>query len=149
MEARMKRTLIAAAAALALCTALFAARAQDNSGDNKPAEVVPPVDAPPADAPPAAQPPAEVTPPADASPPKHSRRRVPFMRGGMAMKQVVCKPIDEGKGKAGLELAAAIEALASQLQRANYRLTALLPGDPPIACFQSLSDPSQLPRGAR
>ena len=70
-------------------------------------------------------------------------------RTGMAMKQIVCKPVEAAKGLAGTELAQAIEAMAMDFRRSNYQLTALLQGDPPIACFRSLSDPSKLPRGAR
>jgi len=60
--------------------------------------------------------------------------------GATAMKTVVCKPVEEAKGKSGQELAEAIERMAAQFSRANYVLTALLPGDPPIACFHGLSD---------
>jgi hypothetical protein len=69
--------------------------------------------------------------------------------GLMAMKPVVCKTVDEAKGKSGAELAQAIEAEALRLARSNYALSALLPGEPPIACFRSTVDPSSLPRGAR
>ncbi len=69
--------------------------------------------------------------------------------GMTAMKQVVCKPIDEAKGKSGAELAQVIEAEAARFAKSNYALAALLPGDPPIACFRSLADPGSLPRGAR
>src|SRR5437660_6981717 len=54
-----------------------------------------------------------------------------------------------GEGNSGAELAQAIEGVALQLARSNYALSALLPGDPPIACFRSLVDPSKLPIGAR
>ncbi len=73
----------------------------------------------------------------------------PLVRGATAMKSVVCKPVDEGKGKSGQELAEAIERMGAQFSRANYVLTALLPGDPPIACFASRGDSSKLPRGAQ
>ena len=69
--------------------------------------------------------------------------------GATAMKSVVCKPIEEAKGKSGADLAQAIEAEAAKFARANYVLAGLLPGDPPIACFRSNADSSQLPRGAR
>lgn len=69
--------------------------------------------------------------------------------GMTAMKQVVCRVVDEAKGKTGAELAQAIEAEAARFAKSNYALSALLPGDPPIACFRSLSDPANLPRGAR
>ena len=68
---------------------------------------------------------------------------------GMAMKPVVCRAVDEAKGKSGAELAAVLEQVAATFTRSNYALAALLPGDPPIACFRSLSDPSKLPPGAR
>jgi hypothetical protein len=71
------------------------------------------------------------------------------IKTGMAVKPVVCRPIEEAKGKSGAELAQAIEGVAQQFARTNYALAALLPGDPPIACFRSLSDPSKLPMGAR
>jgi len=69
--------------------------------------------------------------------------------GMTAMKTVVCKPVDEARGKSGAELAQAIEAEAARFAKSNYRLSALLPGDPPIACFHSMADSSNLPRGAR
>ena len=65
------------------------------------------------------------------------------------MKPVVCRPVDEAKGKAGTDLAQAIEQMGAQFSRANYQLVAVLPGDPPIACFSSRSDPDKLPMGAR
>jgi hypothetical protein len=68
---------------------------------------------------------------------------------GMAVKPVVCRPVEEAKGKTGAELAQAVEGVALQFARTNYALAALLPGDPPIACFRSLSDPGKLPIGAR
>jgi hypothetical protein len=69
--------------------------------------------------------------------------------GMTAMKTVVCKAIDEARGKSGAELAQAIEDEAARFAKSNYRMTALLAGDPPIACFHSMVDSSQLPRGAR
>jgi hypothetical protein len=69
--------------------------------------------------------------------------------GATAMKEVVCKPIDGARGRAGAELAQSIEAEVARFARANYALSALLPGDPPIACFRSLAGESKLPRGAR
>jgi hypothetical protein len=68
---------------------------------------------------------------------------------GAAMKSVVCKAVEEGRGKSGQELADAIEQIAMQFARSNYQLSALLPGDPPIACFTSKVDASKLPMGAR
>ena len=73
----------------------------------------------------------------------------PLVHGGTAMKSVVCKPVEEAKGKSGQQLADAIEQVGMQFARANYQLAALLPGDPPIACFQSKADSSKLPMGAR
>ena len=73
----------------------------------------------------------------------------PSGKGGMAMKPVVCKPVDEAKGKSGAELAQAIELMGAQFSHANYQLVAVLPGDPPIACFSSRSDPNKLPMGAK
>ena len=69
--------------------------------------------------------------------------------GMTAMKTVVCKAVDDAKGKSGADLAQAIEAEAARFARSNYRMTALLPGDPPIACFHAMTDSSNLPRGAR
>jgi hypothetical protein len=71
------------------------------------------------------------------------------IQAGMAVKPVVCRAVEEAKGKSGAELAQAVENVALQFARTNYVLAALLPGDPPIACFRSLSDPSKLPMGAR
>jgi hypothetical protein len=69
--------------------------------------------------------------------------------GATAMKSVVCKTVDDAKGKSGAELAQALEAEAARFARSNYVLAGLLPGDPPIACFRSATDSSNLPRGAR
>jgi hypothetical protein len=73
----------------------------------------------------------------------------PRPAGATAMKTVVCRPIDGAKGRSGAELAQAIEAEVTRFARANYALSALLPGDPPIACFRSMADESKLERGAR
>ncbi len=73
----------------------------------------------------------------------------PRPAGATAMKAVVCRPIDGAKGRSGAELAQAIEAEVTRFARANYALSALLPGDPPIACFRSMADGSRLQRGAR
>lgn len=69
--------------------------------------------------------------------------------GMTAMKSVVCKQVDDAKGKSGAELAQAVEVEVTRFARSNYVLTALLPADPPIACFASTVDSSKLPRGAR
>ena len=71
------------------------------------------------------------------------------LRGMTAMKPVVCKAIDEARGKTGVDLAQAIEQEVMRFNASNYALSALLPGDPPIACFRSMADSSKLPRGAR
>ena len=73
----------------------------------------------------------------------------PSGKGATAMKPVVCRPVDEAKGKSGAELAQAIEQMGAQFSHANYQLVAVLPGDPPIACFSSRSDPNKLPMGAK
>ncbi|HET7784910.1 MAG TPA: hypothetical protein VFL36_02990 [Myxococcales bacterium] len=69
--------------------------------------------------------------------------------GSTAMKQVVCRQIDEARGRSGAELAQAIEAEVLRFAKAKYALSALLPGDPPIACFRSTAEEGKLPRGAR
>ena len=69
--------------------------------------------------------------------------------GGMAMKPVVCKAIEEGRGKTGQDLANAIEEEVMKFSRSSYVLTALLAGETPIACFRSTVDNSKLPMGAR
>lgn len=61
----------------------------------------------------------------------------------------MCRPVEEAKGKSGAELAQAIEQIGAQFSRDNYQLVALLPGDPPIACFTSRSDRNKLPTGAK
>jgi hypothetical protein len=74
----------------------------------------------------------------------------PTGRGGaMAVKPVVCRTVDAASGKSGQELADAVEVVAARFAQDHYALAALLPGDPPIACFQSRTDTSKLPMGAR
>jgi hypothetical protein len=73
----------------------------------------------------------------------------PLVHGATAMKPLVCKPVEEARGKSGAELAQAIEQVGMQFARSNYVLAAILPGDPPIVCFASRSDSSKLPMGAR
>ena len=65
------------------------------------------------------------------------------------MKPLVCRLVQEARGKSGDELAAALEADGARLAASNYELAAILPGDPPIACYRGRADPSKLPRGAR
>ena len=128
----MTSKLIAAAAfALFLGTAHAQEPAVEGSAEPKSSDEVKPVDEP------------------RPTQPRHHRGPGKLIRGGMAMKAVVCKVVEEGKGKSGQDLANAIEALATQFGQANYRLSAILQGDPPIACFYSLSDSSKLPMGAR
>jgi hypothetical protein len=67
----------------------------------------------------------------------------------MAVKPVVCRLVPDAKGLSGQELAEAVEKMGLQLHRSGYRMTALLPGDPPVACFETTSDPAKLPPGAR
>ncbi|HEY6912125.1 MAG TPA: hypothetical protein VI356_22290 [Myxococcales bacterium] len=73
----------------------------------------------------------------------------PLRPGVTAMKPVVCRQIDDAKGRQGVELAQAVEAEVARFAKANYALSALLPGDPPIACFRSMAEGSKLPRGAQ
>jgi hypothetical protein len=68
---------------------------------------------------------------------------------GTMMKPVVCRPVEEGRGKSGEELAAAIERDGALLARSNYDLAAVLPGDPPIACYRARIAIGKLPAGAR
>jgi hypothetical protein len=137
----MVRTLLVAAA-IALTAP---ARAQEAAAEQKPAEQKPAEEAKPAEQKPADAPKAADEPKPEEAPGPMRRRPI----RGTAMKQVVCRAIEDAKGKSGQDLANAIEQAIVQFQHANYRLTALLPGDPPIACFHSNSDPSKLPRGAR
>jgi hypothetical protein len=67
----------------------------------------------------------------------------------MMMKPVVCRVIEEGRGKSGQELANLLEREGSRFAASNYQLAAILPGDPPIACYRSAADPGKLPKGAR
>ena len=69
--------------------------------------------------------------------------------GMMAMKPLVCREVTAGKGKSGAELATAIEQLGAQMIHGGYHLSAIVQGDPPIACFANFTDPSKLPLGAR
>jgi hypothetical protein len=68
---------------------------------------------------------------------------------GTAMKPVVCRVIEEGRGKTGEELASAIERDGALLARSNYELAGVLPGDPPIACYRARVAIGKLPAGAR
>jgi hypothetical protein len=68
---------------------------------------------------------------------------------GTLMKPVVCRVLEEGRGKSGEELAVAVERDGARLARSNYELAAILPGDPPIACYRGRVDSEKLPAGAR
>ena len=70
-------------------------------------------------------------------------------RSQTMMKPVICKVVEEGRGKAGAELAAVLEADGARLAQSNYELAAIVPGDPPIACYRGRADAARLPRGAR
>ena len=78
----------------------------------------------------------------------------PMVHGGMAMKPVVCRPVDAAAGLFGQKLASAVEQQALEMHSHNYGLVGLLPGESkpataPVACYRSLTDPSTLPMGAR
>jgi hypothetical protein len=66
-----------------------------------------------------------------------------------SMKPVICRVLEEGRGKSGAELAAALERDGARLSASNYELAAILPGDPPIACYRGRGVPGELPKGAR
>ncbi len=68
---------------------------------------------------------------------------------GTAMKPVVCRVLQEARGKAGEDLAAVLEGDGARLAASNYELAAIVPGDPPIACYRARVDASKLPPGAR
>jgi len=129
----MPRSVTAVLLAL-LCAAASPAGAEDGNPPVAPAQEQPKTAEPtPAPETPAAEPPAHKSP----------------RRGVMAMKPIVCRAVEDGKGKSGQELANAIEQVVLQLHQANYALIALMPGETPIACFVSKTDSSKLPRGAR
>lgn len=62
-------------------------------------------------------------------------------RGGTAVKPVICHAVDEARAKSGQELAQALERDALELAPAGYQLAALLPGDPPVACYRHVGPP--------
>jgi hypothetical protein len=68
---------------------------------------------------------------------------------GTMMKPVVCRVLEEGRGKSGEQLASVVERDGARLALSNYELAAILPGDPPIACYRGRVDPGRLPPGAR
>lgn len=61
--------------------------------------------------------------------------------GGTAVKPVVCRAVAEAGGKSGQELAQALERDAIELTSSGYVLAALLPGDPPVACYRHEGPP--------
>jgi len=67
--------------------------------------------------------------------------------GATMVKPVVCNLVE--KAGTSQDLAAAIEQLGARYSRSNYALVAVVPGDPPVACFQSRTDFTKLPIGAR
>ena len=78
-----------------------------------------------------------------------ARAAGPRPQTGTMMKPVVCRVVEEARGKSGEELAGALERDGARLAASNYELAAIVPGDPPIACYRGRVDPSKLPRGAR
>ncbi|TMA10876.1 MAG: hypothetical protein E6J86_14645 [Deltaproteobacteria bacterium] len=67
----------------------------------------------------------------------------------MMTKPVVCRVLQEARGKSGEDLAAVVENDGASLAASNYELPTIIPGDPPIACYRARVDPSKLRRGAR
>ena len=65
----------------------------------------------------------------------------PGHSGGTAVKPVVCRAVAEARGKNGQELAQALERDAIELTSSGYVLAALLPGDPPVACYRHEGPP--------
>ncbi|HSP18751.1 MAG TPA: hypothetical protein VLQ79_04505 [Myxococcaceae bacterium] len=52
------------------------------------------------------------------------------------MKPVICRAVADAGGKSGQELAQALERDALELASSGYILAALLPADPPVACYR-------------
>ncbi|HUM13721.1 MAG TPA: hypothetical protein VLT82_22430 [Myxococcaceae bacterium] len=65
----------------------------------------------------------------------------PGHAGGTAVKPVVCRAVADALGKGGQELAQALERDAIELAPKGYVLAALLPGDPPVACYRHEGPP--------
>ncbi len=66
----------------------------------------------------------------------------PGHAGGTAVKPVLCRAGGRcAPGRAGQELAQAIERDALELGPKGYLLAALLPGDPPVACYRHEGPP--------
>jgi hypothetical protein len=85
-----------------------------------------------------------VMPAAFAAPPPIGRPQT-----GTMMKPVVCRVLEEARGKGGEEMAAAIERDGALLARSNYELAAIVPGDPPVACYRARVAIGKLPAAAR
>lgn len=60
---------------------------------------------------------------------------------GTAVKPVVCRAVADAQDKAGQELAQALERDALELAASGYQLVALLPGNPPVACYRYAGPP--------
>ena len=71
------------------------------------------------------------------------------LQTAMMTKPLVCRVLQEARGKSGEDLAAVIESDGARLAASNYELTTIVPGDPPIACYRNRVDPSKVRRGAR
>lgn len=65
----------------------------------------------------------------------------PGHAGGTAVKPVLCRAVADAAGKTGQELAQALERDALELAPNGYLLAALLPGDPPVACYRHEGPP--------
>jgi|GEM_PF-6906345 len=65
----------------------------------------------------------------------------PGHASGTAVKPVVCRAVADAHGKSGQELAQALERDALELAPNGYVLAALLPGDPPVACYRHEGPP--------
>lgn len=77
----------------------------------------------------------------------HAADTKPGHSGGTAVKPVVCRAVADARGKSGQELAQALERDALELAPNGYQLAALLPGEPPVACYRHVGP--QPPPGAR
>ena len=71
----------------------------------------------------------------------HAADTKPGHGGATAVKPVVCRAVADARGKSGAELAQALEQDALELVHSGYQLAALLPGDPPVACYRHEGPP--------
>ena len=71
----------------------------------------------------------------------HAADTKPGHGGATAVKPVVCRAVTDARGKSGPELAQALEQDAIALVQNGYQLAALLPGDPPVACYRHEGPP--------